>query len=171
MKQVTLALFVALMVFTLVPTGTFAAAQPGQAAPAPEVGADTAGQAGQGEAQTPGKPGCGLWEFIKKYFVKDPAQEAEALKKLLILADKDLELCLNTLGGKEKNYLKVFPAVGHLNHALAAINKGHPPKYLKPCFKELVKRISHAKFYLVAYDFSEAEARVKAAKDYIGDIN
>jgi len=129
---------------------------------------------GQTPDQTPGQGGkfCGkLWESIKKLFTKDPAQQAEQLKKLLVLTVKDLELCLNTIDGKEKKYKNVVPAVGHLNHALSALDKAHPPKHLKPAFKELSKRISHAKFYLVVADFEEVQARVQSAIDYIGELN
>ncbi len=202
MKKACFLVLVALMVSFLSPVTGFAgqsqqtpapvpgAGQGGDAAPgdqgAPADQNDQAGQVGQGDDagqsdqagqadQVPGqKKGCGLWQFIKKLFAKDPAKEAkqaELLKKLLVLADKDLELALNTLAGKEKSYKKVIPAVGHLNHALSALGKAHPPKHLKPAFKQLSKRISHAKFYLVAFDFEEASARIESAKDYIGQLD
>ena len=190
MKKACFLVLVALMVSFLSPVTGFAGQSQQTPAPVPEVGqgddagqgdqvgqGDDAGQSDQaGQAdQVPGqKKGCGLWQFIKKLFAKDPAKEAkqaELLKKLLVLADKDLELALNTLDGKEKSYKKVIPAVGHLNHALSALGKVRPPKHLKPAFKQLSKRISHAKFYLVAFDFEEASARIESAKDYIGHLD
>ncbi|RCK78280.1 MAG: hypothetical protein OZSIB_1657 [Candidatus Ozemobacter sibiricus] len=179
MTKATHLVLVALLVSFLFPlTGMAGQSQNPAPAPAPEVGpggdsgqSDQAGQADQiGQSK-----GCGLWAFIKKnlkkLFEKNPEQDAELLKKLLVLAAKDLELALQAIDGKDKCYAKAFPAVGHLNHALSALHKGRPPKHLKPAFKQLEKRISHAKFYLVVYDFEEAAARIEAAKDYIGELN
>ncbi len=179
MKKASLLVLLALMVSFLSPlTGFAGQSQTPAPAPVPEVGQGQDGgqsdQAGQVD-QIGQSKGCGLWAFIKKnlkkLFAKNPEQDAELLKKLLILAAKDLELALNAIDGKDKCYKKAFPAVAHLNHALSALHKGRPPKHLKPAFNQLEKRISHAKFYLVVFDFDEASARIEAAKDYIGELN
>ena len=161
MTKISLALVVVLMFSFLVPAASFAGAtDPGQGGD-PEQGSEQDGKK------------CCLWEMIKKLLAKPtPEQQAELLAKLLVLAKKDLELAAGTIEGKGCNYFKnVIPAIGHLNHALSAIGKGKPPKHLKPAFKELTKRISHAKFYLVANDLDEARSRIDAAADYIGELN
>ncbi|MFZ2958179.1 MAG: hypothetical protein WA705_14925 [Candidatus Ozemobacteraceae bacterium] len=193
MKKVFLTVFIALMGSFLFAPAAFAKGHPGQSAPAdpaPQTPApapvpgddnpgqddqsDQAGQAGQSDQsnQVPGeKAGCGLWKFIKKLMDKHAAKDAAELKKLLVIADKDLELCLNSISGKGKCYSAVFPAVEHLNHALHALGKCHPVKALRKPFKELEKRISHAKFYLIVYDFEEVQARIESARDLIGTLD
>jgi hypothetical protein len=141
-----------------------------------QLSADQAGQADQGDAdqgQSDKNGGNCLIEKIKKLFCKekDPAALKEAMQKLLEIIVRDLDLCLNSIDGKDANYLKAFPAIGHLNHALSALGKVKPPKHLKVVFKQVNKRISHAKFYLVMNSFDEAAARVESAKEYIASLN
>lgn len=144
------------------------ASDQGQADP----GQNDQGQTDQGSPEQ-GKDKCSLLDLLKKIFChpKDEAALKEAMQKLLTMTAQDLQLCLDTIAGKDSCYLKnVVPAVGNLNHALSALDKIHPPKHLKPVFKELHKRISHAKFYLVVNDREEAENRVRAALEYIGTL-
>lgn len=143
--------------------------------PASEPGQGDQGQGDQGQADQ-GNPkdgkGCCILDLIKKIFChpKDEAALKDAMQKLLTLTASDLQLCLDTISGKDVPYCKVIPAVGNLNHALSALDKIDPPKTLKPILKELHKRISHAKFYLVVNDRDEAENRVRAALEYIGTL-
>lgn len=181
MKKVSFLVLAALLIAFLSPLTCFAGqSQDHDPASMPDVAqGDESGQSDQsdqaGEADQIGQSkGCGLWKFIKTHLeeavAKKSEKNAELLKKLLVLVSKDLELALGAIDGKKTSYRNVIPAVGHLNHALSALGKCHPPRHLKPAFKQLAKRISHAKFYLVTFDLDEATARIEAAREYIGDL-
>lgn len=137
---------------------------------APTGQADQSGQTDQaGQTDQSGGKGsdCAILAWVKNLFHKDPALQKEAMLKLLELVVKDIELALNTLSGKDVCYLKMFPAMEHVNHALKTLNKIHPPKHLKEVFKQVEKRLSHTKFCLVVKDTDEASARLQAALEYI----
>lgn len=91
-------------------------------------------------------------------------------QQLLALVGKDLQLCISALEGKKVNYTNAFPAMGHLNHALSTLKKIEVSKLNKKVLKELSKRISHARFYLVMYDFDETKNRVNMAIEFVGTI-
>ncbi len=157
----SLCVLVLLAVLFVVPTVTAGVVD----APAGDAGQSE--QAGQSD-QSGGKGSdCALLAWVKNLFHKDPALQKEAMLKLLELVVKDIELALNTLGGKDVCYLKMFPAIEHVNHALKTLNKIHPPKHLKEVFNQVEKRLSHTKFCLVVKDTDEAAARLQSALEYI----
>ena len=178
MKRVTCVLALVLMVALCVPNAAFAkpvdqAGQTGQA----EQG-DNPGQDGQiedgdnpGQEASGGKESCNLWKKIKAWMKAKAEKDAALLEKLMLIAKKDLEMCLSTMSGKGSCAKNIIPAVGHLNHALKALKDGKPPRHLKKAYKHLQKRISHAKFYIVMFNFDEASQRVESALEVIGELN
>lgn len=172
-SRITLPLMILVALFV---SGVVFAGQP--TPPAEPPTSEDGGQAGQsgdqsGQAGQVGGGhghGCDLITWIKNVFKKKqltPEEQAEAMKKLLEIVASDLDLCLATLDGKQVSYLKMFPAIGHLNHALGALNKIEPPKQLQKALKEVHKRISHCKFYLVMKDVPEAQNRVTATLEFV----
>ncbi len=131
-------------------------------APAPENPAPAPEDPAPAPAPAPGNPGQDAPST-------DPSTQI-VNQQLLALVGKDLQLCISALEGKKVNYTNAFPAMGHLNHALSTLKKIEVSKLNKKVLKELSKRISHARFYLVMYDFDETKNRVNMAIEFVGTI-
>ncbi len=144
---------------------------PGQEQPGDSGQSGQSGQAGQADqGNVPQKPhNCPVIDWIKQLF-KKPVTEKEAMHKLLELVLSDLDLCQSVISDKKVSYLKIFPAIEHVNHALGTLKKINPPKTMKEMFKQVEKRVSHIKFSLVMHDLDEARNRLDAASTYIKTI-
>jgi hypothetical protein len=135
----------------------------------PEQGGPGQTDPGQGDTGDPGTPVVIPQVTVANNPFPDPTAQITN-KQLMEMVVKDLQLCLSGIEGKKPSFCDAFPAIAHLNHALKTLGKIQITAAYKPVMKELHKRISHARFYLVMHDYDEAAKRITETLDYIAKL-